>query len=169
MRPRTDSFFFFRIAVFRAQVDAVPPRSEEEEVGHHEGVVFSVGETVLVDGDSPALWRLFGGVRVVEAVEEAAVQKRGNCFHLLHEVLGIFEKGFVAEEVCGVMMLSLLAELALAVALIEHGEEEVLQDGLVIARVFGFRVKTIDQFVADFSRIEKCIWDEVSLLDEPDE
>ncbi len=157
------------VAVVVAQVLSGCP-TEEEEVRNDQGIVLAVGETIFVDLFLAAPRTGFGGVEEVEALEEATVEKGRDRLHRCHELFRLLEQGLVAHHGRVVAVVApLAAEAPLVLGLVERGEEEVLQDGLVVARVAGFRLEAFEVVAGDRLGIEEFVRHQIALFDEPDE
>ena len=120
--------------------------AEEQVVGNLERIIVAVGEAV--DADVVGLFS--GPKRLIEALEQAAVQN-GMEPKSLRRCVGVLQEAPVAVEVVRHEVLAVLAELALVHLLIQRGEEEILQDGLVVGTFLGL---TLVQQRGDLARVK---------------
>ncbi len=146
--------------------------AEEEEVRDGKRVFRVVGEAVNADV-GPVF---FGAIDLVEALEQVAVEER-NALDQPQEGLGLGEQVFVAVEigyaavrVAPVGVFVAFAELALANLLVERGEEQVLQDGLLERGPgAGGQVRAVFEKGREGAQIEKVGRDQPHLFHEPAE
>ncbi len=143
--------------------------TEEQAVGHLGTLLPIAGEAIHVD--LPALV-----VEAVEALEQTAVEE-GDVLEPFQRGIRIAEQGFVAIEVVHAVGVAVPEEafvpgedpvfLASGVhALVECGEKQVLEDGLVVA---GFVLVQALQKLWELCFIEQRLGDEPLFLEEPAE
>lgn len=104
---------------------------------------------------------------MVETLKEPPVKERGGLFEQVDEGLGRLKSFLVTKEGSSVLVLSLFAKFSLAVGLVEGGEEEILEDGLVVVSVSGLGIESFEYRALEIERVKKCVWNETALFDEP--